>query len=305
MSQQLFTPDVEDPPGGLSYPLVLTEPVRNPVKPIMGVLLGVLAFTIVVPLVSQLVLRLGWLLRGRPPFEQYQADALAYELPEGLVASHLGLAMLIVISVLLVRFLHARNWRWLVSVHPGFRWRYLVACLLVALVVLNGVLWLSFLFVEMPPFQAAQANWVVFLAIILVTSPIQAAAEEFFFRGYVMQALGTAFNQAWVGIIGSALLFAAFHGVQNPALFLNRFAFGLIVGILVWRTGGLEAAIGAHIVNNIFAFGYGIFSGGVAATKATSAIGWDKAFFDVLGFGLFALVAWWIGRRMNVGVDTP
>ncbi|TRY16615.1 CPBP family intramembrane metalloprotease [Tessaracoccus rhinocerotis] len=305
MSQQLFTPEADEPSGGLGYPLVLTEPVRNPVKPIMGVLLGVLAFVILVPVVSQLVLRLTWLLRGRPPFEQYQADALAYELPEGLLASHLGLAMLIVISVLLARYLHARGWRWLVSVQPGVRWRYLLACLLVALVVLNAVLWLSFAFVEMPAFRAPQANWAVFLAIILVTSPIQAAAEELFFRGYVLQALGTAFQQAWVGIVGSALLFALFHGVQNPALFVNRFAFGLVVGFLVWRTGGLEAAIGAHVVNNVFAFGYGIFTGGVAATKATSAIGWDKAFFDVLGFALFALAAWWVGRRMRVATTTP
>lgn len=305
MTQQLFTPQAEAPAGGLAYPLALTERVRNPVKPIMGVLLGVLAFIILVPVVSQLVLRLTWLLRGRPPFEQYRADALAYELPEGLVASHLGLAMLVVISLLLVRYLHARGWKWLVSVQPGVRWRYLLACLLVAIVVLNGVLWLSFAVLGMPEFAGPQANWAVFLGIILVTSPIQAAAEEFFFRGYVLQALGTAFQQAWVGVLGSALLFAFFHGVQNPALFVNRFAFGLLVGLLVWRTGGLEAAIGAHVVNNVFAFGYGIFTGGVAATKATSAIGWDKAVFDVLGFGLFALAAWWVGRRMQVATATP
>lgn len=304
MSQGLFTPEAEAPSGGLEYPLVLTEPVQNPVKPIVGVLLGVLAFVLVVPLVSQLVLWATWLLRGRPPFEQYRAEALAYELPEGLVASHLGLGMLVVISVLLVRYLHARGWGWLASVQSGMRWRYLLACVLVALVVLNGVLWFSFALLGMPQFGSAQPGWAVFLAIILVTSPLQAAAEEFFFRGYVMQALGTAFQRAWVGIIGSALLFALFHGVQNPALFTNRLAFGLLVGVLVWRTGGLEAAIGAHVVNNVFAFGYGIFTGGVAATKATSAIGWDKAFFDVLGFGLFAVVAWWVGNRMDVATRT-
>nr|WP_255622255.1 CPBP family intramembrane glutamic endopeptidase [Tessaracoccus sp. OS52] len=213
--------------------------------------------------------------------------------------------MLIPISLLAVRYLHGRSPGWLVSVQPGFRWRYLAATLLVALVVLNGVLWLSFLAIELPVFQAPQPQWAVFLGIILITSPLQALAEEFFFRGYVLQALGSAFNQAWVGIIGSTLLFALFHGVQNPALFVDRLAFGVLVGWLVLRTGGLEAAIGAHVVNNVFAFGYGIFTGGVAATKAISVIGWDKAFFDVLGFGLFAVAAWWVGRRMNVATVTP
>lgn len=305
MSQPLLAPHAVQPPGGVGYPLVLTGPEQNPVRHVAGVMMGVLAFIILVPVTSQLLLRLTWLLRGRPDFAEYSAEALAYVLPEGLAASHLGLAMLLVISVLAVRLLHARSWRWLVSVHPGFRWRYLLACVLVALVVLNGVLWLSYLFLEAPQFQAAQQDWAVFLAIILVTSPLQAAAEEFFFRGYVLQALGSAFNQAWVGVVGSALLFAMFHGVQNPALFVDRLAFGLIVGWLVWRTGGLEAAIGAHIINNVFAFGYGIFTGSVAATKATSAIGWDKAFFDVLGFGLFALAAWWVGRAMSVATTTP
>ncbi|MCC2593149.1 CPBP family intramembrane metalloprotease [Tessaracoccus sp. OS52] len=305
MSQQLVAPRASDPPGAVGYPLVLTGPDQSPAKHLTGVMVTVLAFVILVPLTSQLILRITWLARGRPPFDDYSSEAMAYVLPEGLAASHLGLAMLIPISLLAVRYLHGRSPGWLVSVQPGFRWRYLAATLLVALVVLNGVLWLSFLAIELPVFQAPQPQWAVFLGIILITSPLQALAEEFFFRGYVLQALGSAFNQAWVGIIGSTLLFALFHGVQNPALFVDRLAFGVLVGWLVLRTGGLEAAIGAHVVNNVFAFGYGIFTGGVAATKAISVIGWDKAFFDVLGFGLFAVAAWWVGRRMNVATVTP
>lgn len=307
MSQPLF-PAVGSPPGGVTYPLSLTGngPGQSPVRLIVGLMLGLSLFFLAVPLVAQAILGVAWLLRGRPsPFADYYSSAMGYEVPEGLLASHLGLAMLIVISVLAVRYVHGRHPRWLVSVQPGWRWRYLALCLVVALVVLNGVLWLSFAASGYPQFQAPQAGWVWFAVVICLTSPLQAAAEEFFFRGYVLQALGSATGRAWVGVVASALLFAALHGVQNPALFVDRLAFGFLAGWLVLATGGLEAAIAAHVVNNVFAFGYGIFTGGVAATKATTAIGWDKAFWDVAGFGLFALVAWWLGRRLNVATTTP
>lgn len=307
MSQPVLA-SLSGPPADVSYPLVLRGPgpEGSPVRMIVGLLLALSAFFLVVPLVGQLILGIGWLTRGRSPdFATYSTQAMAYELPEGLVASHLALATLLLISVLAVRFLHGRDAKWLLSVQPGGRWRYLVICLVVALIVLNGVLWLSFAALGAPPFQAGQPGWPVFLAIILVTSPLQAAAEEFFFRGYMLQALGSATGRAWAGIVGSALLFALFHGVQNPALFVDRFAFGLLAGWLVLVTGGLEAGIAAHVVNNLFAFGYGIFTGGVAAVKATSEITWEKAFWDVLGFGVFAVVAWFVGRRLNVATTTP
>lgn len=305
MSQPFFTPDAEAPPSGVTYPLVLGGPRETPIKPIMGLMIALLGFTILVPLVPPIVLRAGWLLRGRPDYAEYSASAMAYELPEGILASHLGLGSLILVAWLLVRFIHGRRFEWLTSVQPGCRWRYLLISLGVALVVFNGVLWASYLVLDMPDFQAPQAGWVWFLLVILIGSPLQAAAEEFFFRGYVMQSLGSAFGQAWVGIIGSALLFAFFHGIQNPALFSHRFAFGVVVGWLVWKTGGIEAAIAAHIINNIFAFGYGIFTGGVAELKAVSAITWGQAAFDIATFALFAAVAWWLGKRLNVATTTP
>lgn len=229
---------------------------------------------------------------------------MAYELPEGLVATQLGLATLAIAAVLLLRFLHLREPKWLISVQPGWRWRYLIACLLVAILALNLVQWLSFT-VEGWPFQQIQTDWVYFMWGILLTSPLQAAAEEIFFRGYLLQAFGSLAGKAWVGVVGTALLFAFLHGTQNPALFANRLAFGLIAGFLVIKTGGLEAGIAAHIVNNVFAFGYALFTGGVAATKTVDEISWGQAAFDIAGFALFALIAWRVAGAMRVARKTP
>lgn len=293
------------PPAGLTYPRALEGPGQDSIRLAFGAVLAVSAFVLLVPLAAQAFLRLGWLVFGDGrTFEAYSAAASAYDLPEGVAATHLALASLLVIALLVHRFLHGREPRWLVSVQPGWRWRYLVVCLGAAVVVLNAALWASFV-LGMPDFGPPQAGWLGFLLVLLITAPLQAVAEEVFFRGYLLQAIGSASGRAWAGIVASALLFAFFHGSQSPALFAHRLVFGLVAGWLVLRTGGLEAGIAAHVINNLFAFGYALFTGGVAATKAVSEITWAKASFDVAGFAVFALVAVWLGHKFNLATTTP
>lgn len=290
------------PPGPeLRYPVALRG--EDPVKLVMGLLGAFLAFLVVVQLLAQTVLGVGWLFRGQPNFEDYRSQALAYELPDGILASHLGIAGLLLCVLLIQRYWHGRKVGWAISVQPGGRWRYLLICLMLAAVVLNIVMWL--MHGRSMAWQAAQPDWMVYLVLILITSPLQAAAEEFFFRGYLQQAIGSLAGRAWVGILCSALVFAFFHGHQNIALFAHRLGFGVIAGILVWATGGLEAAIAVHVANNVFAFGYALFTGGVAALKATSEISWEAACSDLAGFAVFSVAAWWIGRRMHVATLTP
>jgi uncharacterized protein len=55
------------------------------------------------------------------------------------------------------------------------------------------------------------------------------------------------------------VLFALAHGIgQSPPVFFDRLAFGLVAGVLVIATGGLEAAIAMHVLNNFVAFGFAI-----------------------------------------------
>ena len=62
-------------------------------------------------------------------YRTYYAQALAYERPVGLLASNLGIATLIPISLALVLVIHHARTHWLFSVRPGIRWRYLLVCL--------------------------------------------------------------------------------------------------------------------------------------------------------------------------------
>lgn len=294
-----------DPPSGLSYPLALRRPGFSTFTDVFGGLLAFIAFALVVPLVSALVLRVGFLMRGGGDFAQYSAAASAYELPEGPAAGHLALSALIPVTILLVRYVHGVRPRWLASVQPGMRWRYLAMSLVVAAVVLNAVLWASFATGEMPVFHGGQEGWVAFAVMVALTAPLQVAAEEVFFRGYLLQVIGSATGRAWAGVVGSALVFALLHGVQNPALFAHRLAFGLVAGALVVVTGGLEAGIAAHVVNNVAAYGYAIFTSSVAELRGVTSITWAEAAWNVAGFAVFGVAAWWLGRRLRVATVTP
>ena len=85
------------------------------------------------------------------------------------------------------------------------------------------------------------------------------------FRGYLTQAFGGMFRSAWVAVLLPAFLFGLAHGLgQSPPVFFDRFAFGVVAGILVIRTGGLEAGIAMHVLNNFLAYGIALTYGDMA-----------------------------------------
>jgi len=236
---------------------------------------------------------------GDQPYRDFSTNAFAFQLPIGMLAVNLGLAALIPIAWALMALIHQMRPRWLSSVQPGIRWRYLLACLAIAAVVLNGVMLLSTTVGEELSIRPQSGFWGFFIVIVL-TSPIQAVAEEIFFRGYLLQALGSLFAKPWFGVVASSLVFALLHGTQNVPLFVDRLAFGLLAGLLVWRTGGLEAGIAAHVINNVFAYLIAGLTGTIAALKAIKGIGWVDAAFDVGGFALFAVLAYVLSRLMKL-----
>jgi uncharacterized protein len=288
------------PPDGASYPQILRGQWYAWWRSAAGVILGLSLFLLVTTVVSQALVMVFWATTaGDQPYRDYFTKAFAFELPTGMLAVNLGLATLIPIAWALMAMIHQMRPRWLSSVQPRIRWRYLFGCLAVAAVALNGVMLLSTTVGKPLSIQTQQDFW-AFLAVIVLTSPLQAAAEEIFFRGYLLQALGSLVARPWFGVIASSVVFALLHGTQNVPLFVDRLAFGLLAGLLVWRTGGLEAGIAAHVINNVFAYLIAGLTTSVAALKAIKGIGWVDAAFDVGGFALFAVLAYALSRVLKL-----
>jgi membrane protease YdiL (CAAX protease family) len=216
---------------------------------------------------------------------------------------HLALSSLILIAVALVLVFHKVRPRWLNSVQPGFRWRYAIICFAASLAVMNLVLWAE------NGFQLGAVNpqpdygW--FLLVIFVTTPFQSAAEEYLFRGYLLQSLTMVVRNKWAGVVTSAAVFAFFHASSDLLVFGYRFGFGLLAGALVVLTGGLEAGIAAHVVNNLCSFGYAALGSSVAAAIAVTQITWLELVLPLAGFAACGALAVLIGRKLQIAVVTP
>jgi membrane protease YdiL (CAAX protease family) len=74
--------------------------------------------------------------------------------------------------------------------------------------------------------------------------------EELFFRGLVLRSL-LPLAPAPVAVVASGVLFGLAHwqGVQFPGLAV----FGVVLGVLAYRTGRLTPGIGAHAAFNAVA----------------------------------------------------
>ena len=124
----------------------------------------------------------------------------------------------------------------------------------------------------------------------LIFIPFQAAAEEIVFRGYMNQAIASFVRNRWVVFIITSAIFAAFHGA-NPEvtesldkgwlsfidLMATYFFFGFILSVIVYFEGGLEAVIGVHIINNLFAAVILNYEGSVLPTPTIFLTSLDDA----------------------------
>jgi membrane protease YdiL (CAAX protease family) len=287
------------PVDGAPYPLALRNSDTVWWRSALGALFGLSLYLLLGNLVFPLVARLAWIANHPVDYRTYYAQAVAYERPVGLLASNLSIAVLIPISLALVLIIHHARTHWLFSVRPGVRWRFLLVCLAVSAVVFVGIQAVIEWYAPAGHVGPQPGFW-LFLAVIVLTSPVQAAAEEIFFRGYLMQALGSTMARPWFGVVTSAFVFALLHGTQNLALFVNRLAFGLLAGLLVWLVGGLEAGIAAHILNNLVAFGWAGLTTGIAALRTVQSLTWAQSGIQILAFVVCAALTLLVARLMKL-----
>ena len=99
-----------------------------------------------------------------------------------------------------------------------------------------------------------------FLILILIgfsMIPIQTSAEEFIFRGYLMQGFGILFKNRWAPLILTSFIFGLLH-LWNPEidklgieLIWYYIGTGLFLGIITLMDDGMELALGFHAANNL------------------------------------------------------
>lgn len=186
----------------------------------------------------------------------------------------------------------------LVSVTGRLRWRWLGRALLVAFAVLLPMIalstWADAAAGSATGSRGDLAVTILMLAIVVLLVPFQAAAEEYVYRGYLMQTIGGWLKHPAFAILLPAPLFVLPHGYDIWGG-LAVGAFAVVAGWLCWRTGGLEAAIAMHIANNVLLFVFACF--GLADANATTGSP-VQLLIQVAGLVVFAAVI----TRLSGGV---
>ncbi len=282
-------------------------------RPIVGVPVLVFAVFILAPL-GALVPIIAWLVATGEPVAAGLDSVVDLDdvTPLGLAYVNLVLASAIPIAILVNLALHGLGPGWLMSVARRIRWRFLIACLGLSVLALIATVIVSTVVPQGGGTElSGEANAFTsttrdFLLVVLILTPLQAAGEEFAFRGYLIQAFGGVFGSRAVAVLLSSLLFALAHGIgQDLPIFVDRFAFGLVAGMLVILTGGLEAGIAMHVLNNFLAFGLALaFTDMSSALNPTGGTWWSLP--GTLTQSLVYLVlATWLARRMGLRRSVP
>ncbi|GGR10682.1 hypothetical protein GCM10010251_28310 [Streptomyces aurantiogriseus] len=221
----------------------------------------------------------------------------------------LTIAVAIPVVLLAVRWIGRRPAGTVSSVTGGLRWRWLGLCVLTALPVLAVTTGVMLLLPAEDEPAARWAGWEFFgpaLAMLVVLVPLQAAAEEYVFRGWLTQAVGAFLRSPWWAIAPQAVLFAAAHGWGTPWGFADLVVYGAVAGWLTVRTGGLEAAIGLHAVNNLFAFGISAaVVDGLKSDDTAADAPWQLVALDLAGIALYTVAVLWLARRRPPARTAP
>ena len=142
------------------------------------------------------------------------------------------------------------------------------------------------------------AAWV----IALVLAPLQSAAEEYVFRVLPLQALGTWLRWPIVGILLPVPLFVLGHGYDWLGQ-IDIALFALTMGLLAWKTGGIEIPVLLHAANNTTLFALAPLIPGFTEQGEVTVPGFLLATAPMLL--LAAGIWWWFSRREGLGVREP
>ncbi|AOR30098.1 hypothetical protein BFF78_02550 [Streptomyces fodineus] len=271
----------------------------------MGTLVVAVGYVIVLGLLDSVTSTLGarWGYRRNPD------GSTDFGPVSGTAVDLLLLAAVIPVVLVAMRWTGRRPAGTLSSVTGRLRWRWLALCLLTAVPIVAVAMGAMMLLPSDGGPGSRWAGWSVFgpaLAMLVVLVPLQAAAEEYVFRGWLTQAVGAFARSPWVAFLPQAVLFAAAHGWGTPWGFADLVVFGTAGGWLTWRTGGLEASLVLHTVNNLFAFGVSAaVVGGLDSDDTAADATWPLVALDIVSIALYTAAVVRLLRHRSLDRTAP
>ena len=184
--------------------------------------------------------------------------------------SYISIAVFIPAIYIASKIVRDRPFSSYASSRGGWNWKLYFKCLLIPLAVYIIVNVISIPFDNNPKTSTSQVSLIT-MVLSLILIPLQCIAEEYVFRGALMQALGSWFKIPILAIVIQAIIFALLHSYDALGVISIAIS-GVVYGLLAWRTNGIEAGAAIHSINNLMGFyivalGLGSISSKVSLTE--------------------------------------
>ena len=205
-------------------------------------------------------------------------------------------------EVATVTLLHRRPFRSLITTAARVDWKRVwqgagIWLLVAALISLAEAL----LYPGRYVFSFDAKSWIAIAVASLILIPIQSSAEEFLFRGYLLQHAGLKVKNVVALSLLSGFLFTLPH-LGNPEVVemgalmtVFYFVTGVFLTVITLKDNGLELALGMHASNNIFSSLFASYTNDAIQTPSLFTIREFDMTFNLItlfvGVVLFYLLA--------------
>lgn len=225
-------------------------------------------------LVGLLIVFIGWQVLGGIPliFALILKSDFMNSIPTdyGAMADILGLNLFFLLVLLtflggmvslwfVVKFIHKLPFKDFTTSRKRIDWKRIAYSFLLWGIISSGLVFLDvYLSPENYEFDFNPGPFFMLVIISVIFIPVQTSFEEYFTRGYLMQAIGIASKNKWLPFLISSSLFGLLH-IFNPEV--EKLGYGVLVyyigtgfflGILTLMDEGLELPLGFHAANNFF-----------------------------------------------------
>lgn len=270
------------------------KPLLIVVVPLVVMILAQFALTIVAVIIETAL--------GRDPLETTMTPLM-------MLAGNLSLILMGPLAILLTAWLAKVPWRSLLSSPRGLsgaRWGVYGAAFAGLIVIALLVSWL--LFPDAPGMSfgsiSLTGGTIALLAVVLLTTPLQAASEELALRGAMMPAISSWVRPGKaavvVGAVVSSVIFGAIHGSIDPWLASYYTIFGASMAVMTILSRGLEAPIMFHVMNNLILLALTALTGdGSVDIDRSVGVGGPFMLVFIAIDVLAVLVVWLYERRRS------
>ena len=131
-------------------------------------------------------------------------------------------------------------------------------------------------------------------AVVTILGPLQCIAEEYVFRGLLMQTLGSWLRVPVIAVILQSVVFVLMHPYDMIGK-IGIFVTGMVFALTAWIGRGIEISSAFHICNNMTIF----YLQGMNMTEISSSSDIRSLIFETVTGAVFVLAIFIISKRTN------